>query len=105
MTTDGVWCYIVLWVVPHYDTLRLRWSHLKNQLVSVCPSCSTYFVLDLMSPCPASTPVYLLKFFCLDRNGLLHGTTVLIVLCVEFSYECVYLDCVRILFFQMLLKY
>ncbi|EFH52017.1 hypothetical protein ARALYDRAFT_323253 [Arabidopsis lyrata subsp. lyrata] len=75
VTTDGVWCYIVLWVVPHYDTLRLRWSHLKNQLVSVCPSCSTYFVLNLMSPCPASTPVYLLKFFCLDRNGLLHDVT------------------------------
>ncbi|XP_010431025.1 PREDICTED: ACT domain-containing protein ACR9-like [Camelina sativa] len=28
-----------------------------------------------MPSCPASTPVYLLKFFCLDRNGLLHDVT------------------------------
>ncbi|ESQ37417.1 hypothetical protein EUTSA_v10002542mg [Eutrema salsugineum] len=75
VTTDGVWCYIVLWVVPHYDSLILRWSHLKNQLASVCPSCSTYFVLNLMSPCTSSTHVYLLKFFCLDRRGLLHDVT------------------------------
>ncbi|KAF8053995.1 hypothetical protein N665_1357s0004 [Sinapis alba] len=57
VTTDGVWCYIVLWVVPHYDSLILRWPHLKTQLVSVCPSCPTYFVLNLMSPSPTSTPV------------------------------------------------
>ncbi|VVB04672.1 unnamed protein product [Arabis nemorensis] len=75
VTTDGVWCYIVLWVVPHYDSLILRWSHLKNQLVSVCPSCSTYFVFNLMSSCPASTTVYLFKFFCSDRKGLLHDVT------------------------------
>ncbi|KAJ4910368.1 ACT domain-containing protein ACR9 [Raphanus sativus] len=74
VTTDGVWCYIVLWVVPHYDSLIPRWSHLKTQLVSVCPSCPTYFVLNLMSPSPAPTHVYLLNFFCLDRTGLLHGT-------------------------------
>ncbi|CAH2065267.1 unnamed protein product [Thlaspi arvense] len=80
VTTDGVWCYIVLWVVPHYESLILRWSHLKNQLVSVCPSCSTYFVLNLMSPFPASsTPVYLLKFFCLDRRGLLHDVTQVLI--------------------------
>ncbi|CAH8387086.1 unnamed protein product [Eruca vesicaria subsp. sativa] len=75
VTTDGVWCYIVLWVIPHYDHLKLRWSHLKTQLVSVCPSCPTYFVLNLMSPSPTSTPVYLLNFFCLDRTGLLHDVT------------------------------
>ncbi|KAJ0240361.1 hypothetical protein HA466_0225010 [Hirschfeldia incana] len=65
----------VLWVVPHYDSLILRWSHLKTQLVYVCPSCPTYFVLNLMSPSPASTSVYLLNFFCLDRTGLLHDVT------------------------------
>ncbi|CAA7036789.1 unnamed protein product [Microthlaspi erraticum] len=90
VTTDGVWCYIVLWVVPHYDSLILRWSHLKNQLVSVCPSCSTYFLLNMTSPCPASTPVYLLKFFCLDRRGLLHDVTqILTELELELSIQTV----------------
>ncbi|KAG2311923.1 hypothetical protein Bca52824_023480 [Brassica carinata] len=73
----------VLWVVPHYDSLILRWSHLNIEMVTsqdpacicaVCPSCPTYFVLSLMSPSPISTPVYLLNFFCIDRTGLLHGT-------------------------------
>ncbi|XP_013587977.1 PREDICTED: ACT domain-containing protein ACR9-like [Brassica oleracea var. oleracea] len=76
VTTDGVWCYIVLWVVPHYDSLILRWSHgLKTQLLSVCPSCPTFFLLNLMSPSPTPTSVYLLNFFCLDRTGLLHDVT------------------------------
>lgn len=101
VTTDGVWCYIVLWVVPHYDSLILRWSHdLKTQLLSVCPSCPTYFLLNLMSPSPTPTSVYLLNFFCLDRTGLLHGT---VSFWIDVSYEC-HLECVKICL-QMLLKY
>ncbi|XP_010535546.1 PREDICTED: ACT domain-containing protein ACR9-like [Tarenaya hassleriana] len=75
VTTDGLWCYVVLWVVPHSNSLVIRWSNLKNQLLSVCPSCSSSFLLNLMPPRPRSTPVYLLKFFCLDRKGLLHDVT------------------------------
>ncbi|KAJ0020487.1 hypothetical protein Pint_32336 [Pistacia integerrima] len=51
ISTDGRWCYIVLWVVPSV------WFHYCKPT------------------CPPSSPVYLLKFFCLDRKGLLHDVT------------------------------
>lgn len=73
VSTDGKWCYIVLWVVPHSSSLILRWSNLKNRLLSVCPSCLVSFYFDQPSTHAASSPVYLLQFFCLDRKGLLHG--------------------------------
>ncbi|KDP44210.1 hypothetical protein JCGZ_05677 [Jatropha curcas] len=75
VSTDGKWCYIVLWVVPHSHSL-LRWSNLKNRLVSICPSsCSVSFYLNQQSSPLEASPVYLLKFFCLDRKGLLHDVT------------------------------
>lgn len=75
VSTDGKWCYIVLWVVRHSSSLILRWSNLKDRLQSVCPSCSVSFYFDQPSKDAASSPVYLLQFFCLDRKGLLHDVT------------------------------
>lgn len=78
VTTDGIWCYVVLWVVPHPGSLRVRWSSLKDRLLSVCPSCLVSFYFDQQSMCSKSSPVYLLKFFCVDRRGLLHDVTELL---------------------------
>ncbi|CAO2840615.1 unnamed protein product [Amaranthus hypochondriacus] len=85
VSTDGKWCYIVLWVVPYSTINVVRWVNLKERLVSVCPSCSlSYYYAP---PAPRKTsPLYLLKFCCLDRRGLLYDVTH--VLCeLEFSIE------------------
>lgn len=72
-STDGIWCYIVLWVFPHSSSPVVRLSNLKNQLQSVCPSCTvSYYFFQQTTP-PSSSAVYLLTFVCLDRKGLLHG--------------------------------
>ncbi|XP_016171741.1 ACT domain-containing protein ACR9 isoform X1 [Arachis ipaensis] len=73
ISTDGIWCYIVLWVIPHSTLLATSCSFLKDRLQSVCPPCSASFYL-VQQP-PRSSPVYLLKFCCLDRKGLLHDVT------------------------------
>ncbi|KAF3681110.1 ACT domain-containing protein isoform 2 [Capsicum annuum] len=75
VSTDGIWCYVVLWVVPHYSSSILRWINLKERLLSVCPSCSVSFYLNEPSPRSASSPVYLLTFCSRDRRGLLHDVT------------------------------
>ncbi|XP_044483620.1 ACT domain-containing protein ACR9-like [Mangifera indica] len=75
ISTDGKWCYIVLWVFPGSGSIILRWSNLKNRLLSICPSCLVPFYSTQQSTCPSYSPVYLLKFFCLDRKGLLHDVT------------------------------
>ncbi|GAV76086.1 ACT domain-containing protein [Cephalotus follicularis] len=75
-TTDGRWCYVVLWVVPNPSSHTVDWESLKNRLFSVCPSClvSFYFNQQSNNSSSAST-LYLLKFCCLDRKGLLHDVT------------------------------
>ncbi|KAK4709626.1 hypothetical protein R3W88_030551 [Solanum pinnatisectum] len=65
-------CYVVLWLVPHSSSSIVRWVNLKERLLSVCPTCSVSFYLNEPSPCPASSPVYLLTFCSCDRRGLLH---------------------------------
>ncbi|XP_061357141.1 ACT domain-containing protein ACR10-like [Gastrolobium bilobum] len=75
VSTDGKWCYIVFWVVGKQKT---RWSLLKKRLVAACPSCSSasgisYYCSDLQPPKPSD--VFLLKFCCHDRKGLLHDVT------------------------------
>ncbi|KAG2670198.1 hypothetical protein I3760_14G073200 [Carya illinoinensis] len=75
VSTDGRWCYIVLWVVPRSSSLILRWSNIKNRLQSISPSCSPSFYFNQPSTHSMSPVVYLLKFFCLDQNGLLHDVT------------------------------
>ncbi|XP_017186325.2 ACT domain-containing protein ACR9-like isoform X2 [Malus domestica] len=72
-STDGIWCYIVLWVFPDSSSPVVKLSNLKNQLQSVCPSCSVPFYLYQQATRSSSSPVYLLTFLCLDRKGLLHG--------------------------------
>ncbi|KAK2643138.1 hypothetical protein Ddye_024901 [Dipteronia dyeriana] len=75
ISTDGKWCYIVLWVVPHSYSIIVRWSNLKDRLISVCPSCSPSFYFFNQPSTSSPSPVYLLKFFCLGRKGLLHDVT------------------------------
>ncbi|KAK6779511.1 hypothetical protein RDI58_021695 [Solanum bulbocastanum] len=74
VSTDGIWCYIVFWVVGRPDT---RWNLLKKRLMGACPSCSSasgisYYRAEL-SPRPPD--VFLLTFCCNDRRGLLHDVT------------------------------
>ncbi|MCD7458512.1 ACT domain-containing protein acr9 [Datura stramonium] len=75
VSTDGIWCYVVLWVVPHSSSSIVRWVNLKERLLSVCPACSVSFYLNEPSPRAASSPVYLLMFCSHDRRGLLHDVT------------------------------
>lgn len=77
VSTDGKWCYVVLWVVPHSSTETVRWANLKERLVSECPSCSLSYYYTPPAPRKAS-PLYLLKFCCLDRRGLLYDVTQLL---------------------------
>ncbi|KAL7170249.1 hypothetical protein ACSBR2_035173 [Camellia fascicularis] len=79
VSTDGKWCYIVFWVIGKRTT---RWGLLKKRLMGVCPSCSSasgisFYRSELQTPKPSD--VFLLKFSCHDRRGLLHDVTV--VLC------------------------
>ncbi|KAJ8750457.1 hypothetical protein K2173_015596 [Erythroxylum novogranatense] len=73
ISTDGKWCFIILWVVPNSPSV-IRWSNLKNRISSVCPSCISFYVKQQPGQ-STSSPVYLLKFFSLDRKGLLHDVT------------------------------
>ncbi|KAH6806021.1 ACT-like superfamily protein [Perilla frutescens var. frutescens] len=74
VSTDGKWCYIVFWVVGRPNT---RWGLLKKRLMGACPSCSLasgmFFYSELQPPKPPD--VFLLKFCCDDRRGLLHDVT------------------------------
>ncbi|XP_020212291.1 ACT domain-containing protein ACR10 [Cajanus cajan] len=75
VSTDGKWCYIVFWVVGKQ---RTRWSLLKKRLIQACPSCSSasgisYYRSEVQPPQPPN--VFLLKFSCHDRQGLLHDVT------------------------------
>ncbi|KAM6597100.1 hypothetical protein CsatA_007624 [Cannabis sativa] len=75
ISTDGIWCYIVLWAVPHSSSVKVKWSNLKNRLQSKCPSCLPTFYFNQPSTSLLPSPVYLLKFFCIDRRGLLNDVT------------------------------
>ncbi|XP_041025253.1 ACT domain-containing protein ACR10 [Juglans microcarpa x Juglans regia] len=75
VSTDGKWCYLVFWVVGNSTT---RWSLLKKRLVAACPSFSSasgisYYCSESQPPKPPD--VFLLKFCCYDRRGLLHDVT------------------------------
>lgn len=70
-STDGIWCYVVFWVVQ--SSQRLDWDSLKNRLIDVCPPCLVPFYKPYAPP-PHSS-LYLLKFCCHDRKGLLHDVT------------------------------
>ena len=80
MSTDGRWCYIVLWVAA---TRRraVAWDLLKERLVELCPVAAPFGVdASYLAAAgledglhPAAPQVFLLKFCCFDRMGLLHG--------------------------------
>ncbi|KAJ1443156.1 putative ACT domain-containing protein ACR9 [Sesbania bispinosa] len=72
ISTDGRWCYIVYWVVPHPASLKVDWESLKTRLLSVCPSCLFSYHFNQQSTTPSPPPIYLLKVWCVDKKGLLH---------------------------------
>ncbi|XP_056168875.1 ACT domain-containing protein ACR10-like [Syzygium oleosum] len=76
MSTDGKWCYIVLWVVGKPTR---SWSLLKKRLLEVCPSYFSMSGIEYYRPemdQPQLHDVFLLKFWCsCDRKGLLHDVT------------------------------
>ncbi|KAL9268000.1 ACT domain-containing protein [Drosera capensis] len=86
VSTDGKWCYVVLWVVPHDCSSRVQWTNLKERLVSLCPPCPMPFFYD--SPTKRPSHLFLLKFCCLDRRGLLHDVTQVLVV-LELKIESV----------------
>ncbi|KAH7548068.1 hypothetical protein JRO89_XS14G0061700 [Xanthoceras sorbifolium] len=68
----------VLWVVPHMSSYRVDWESLKNRLLSVCPSCMGSYYLSIVKTRPSNSSqpsLYLLKYCCIDRKGLLHDVT------------------------------
>ncbi|GKD81556.1 ACT domain-containing protein ACR9-like protein, partial [Tanacetum coccineum] len=67
-STDGKWCYVVLWVVARPTSLKVDWESLKTSLVACCPSCMPAFYLNQISS-SKSPPLYLLKVFSWDRKG------------------------------------
>ncbi|XP_071719774.1 ACT domain-containing protein ACR9-like [Rutidosis leptorrhynchoides] len=74
-TTDGIWCYIVLWVFPYSTSPTVRWSNIKERLLAVCPAFSVSAYLNETPPKPVASQVYLLTFCSTDRKGLLHDVT------------------------------
>lgn len=74
VSTDGKWCYLVFWVVPRLSSMTVSWESLKSRLLSICPSCFVSFYFQEATR-PRLSPVYLLKFFCLNQKGLLHDVT------------------------------
>ncbi|KAL6128255.1 hypothetical protein ACLB2K_071611 [Fragaria x ananassa] len=75
-TTDGRWCYIVLWVVSNESSMKVDWESLKERLLSACPSSCFYKVyLNIQTSAPSPSPVYLVKFWCFDQRGSLHDVT------------------------------
>lgn len=75
-STDGKWCYIVLWVIGKPNT---RWNLLKKRLLEVCPSYFStsriyYYRPENQQPKPPD--VFYLQFWCSHyRKGLLHDVT------------------------------
>ncbi|WVZ08117.1 hypothetical protein V8G54_021463 [Vigna mungo] len=72
ISTDGRWCYIVFWVLPHPASVKVDWESLKTRLLSACPSCLFSHHFNQLSTSPSPPPIYLLKVWCLDQKGLLH---------------------------------
>lgn len=73
VSTDGKWCYIVFWVTGKPGMI---WSLLKKRLLEACPSVYSANTLMFYRPepqPPKPADVFLLKFCCHDRQGLLHG--------------------------------
>ncbi|KAJ1289049.1 hypothetical protein BS78_02G135600 [Paspalum vaginatum] len=81
MSTDGRWCYIVLWVVPQRGR-PVPWDLLKNRLVELCPVAAPFgfdsaylAAAGLQDAAPPAPRLFLIKLCCFDRMGLLHDVT------------------------------
>ncbi|KAK9127124.1 hypothetical protein Syun_015921 [Stephania yunnanensis] len=61
ISTDGGWCYVVLWAVPLPGLTNLNWESLQQRLLSVCPAYVVHIYNSLLSS-STSTSVYLLRF-------------------------------------------
>ncbi|KAK7295705.1 hypothetical protein RJT34_18616 [Clitoria ternatea] len=72
ISTDGKWCYIVNWVVPHPTSVIVDWESLKARLLSACPSCIVSYHFNQHSTSPSPPPIFLLKVWVVDQKGLLH---------------------------------
>ncbi|KAF7046917.1 hypothetical protein CFC21_055908 [Triticum aestivum] len=87
MSTDGRWCYIVLWVAAsRRGRPPVAWDLLKERLVELCPVPAPFGVDtaylaaaglrgDGLALAAGEPRVFLLKFCCYDRMGLLHDVT------------------------------
>ena len=78
MSKDGKWCYVVLWVMARPGRRPMAWDVLEERLVELCPVVgfdSIYLAAAGLEDhlAPAAPQVFLLKFCCYDRMGLLHG--------------------------------
>ncbi|XP_058736613.1 ACT domain-containing protein ACR9-like [Vicia villosa] len=72
ISTDGRWCYIIFWVIPHPDSLKIDWESLKTRLLSPCPSCLFSYHFKQQSANPSPNQIYLLKVWIFDQKGLLY---------------------------------
>ncbi|XP_019199021.1 PREDICTED: ACT domain-containing protein ACR9-like [Ipomoea nil] len=89
VSTDGRWCYVVMWVFPQSSTPIVTWAKLKDRLWSVCPPYSN--LIYLPSPKTPATSSYLMTLYCIGRTGLLHDVT-------QFLCECeLYIERVKVM--------
>ncbi|CAI8614651.1 unnamed protein product [Vicia faba] len=72
ISTDGRWCYIIFWVIPHSESLKVDWESLKTRLLSPCPSCLFSYHFKQQSANPSPNQIYLLKVWIFDQKGLLY---------------------------------
>lgn len=78
ISTDGRWCFVVLWVTPIAYPSTVRWPLLKRRLEGICPSAlAPCWLPPVAPPLPESQRVLLLRVCSSDRTGLLHGISLL----------------------------
>lgn len=87
VSTDGKWCFILFWVVGRDSGAQPRWGLLKKRLLGACPAASSasglyisYYRQQELLMMEHKPQVFLLKFSCYDRMGLLHGE------CLKFTH-------------------
>ncbi|KAG6554534.1 hypothetical protein Mapa_003913 [Marchantia paleacea] len=76
LSTDGRWCFVVLWVVPRSTSIygEVNWKLLKQRLAAACPS--HHGVLLPPEPIVDKAPeIFLLQVSAVDRTGLLNLVT------------------------------
>ncbi|KAL0913578.1 hypothetical protein M5K25_017047 [Dendrobium thyrsiflorum] len=83
VSTDGKWCFILFWVVEgRVRASETRWGLLEKRLLEACPLVSpaseiydSYYRQQDIMEMEKKPQVFLLKFSCYDRMGLLHDVT------------------------------